>query len=259
MRLTLVGSLAILLLTAGQAIAQRRTVGDVVVQPQVQGEYSLHGDDYVFVGFNLLTNGSSGSTFAGGQLRAGYEHFWNQQWSWGTRVEVSHYSQNILTPEVFARHWNTFGSVNFRQRLGLRYRIPFDDSQERALVGLRLDVDRIFPVGSSGLMLRPRLSAEPIAYLRFQREDYEAKEPFLDFSELRGEVGVRLSSRFDFTPWFSWQNSYNIALPQYNADGSVKIPGGNSRYVQPVLGLDLRLTLGQPADNTERRQLPTQY
>ncbi|WP_354582117.1 hypothetical protein [Hymenobacter sp. UYP22] len=245
------------------AQAQRRTVGDLTLLPQVQGEYSLRGDDYVFAAFNLIPNiysySPSGSTFAGGEIRVGYEHFWNNQWSGGGRLFLSQLGGRQLEPEVFARHWNTWGTVNFRQRLGLRYRIPLDGPEERALAALRLDVDRVFPLGSSGLALLPRLAVEPVAYLRFQREDYEAKEPFLDFSELRGEVGVRLSPRFDFTPWFSWQNSYSIALPQYNADGTVKIPGGNSRYVQPILGLDMRVTLGNGVKSAERRQLPTQY
>ncbi|AHJ99139.1 hypothetical protein [Hymenobacter swuensis] len=250
---------AVVLTLATSTHAQRRTAADLAFQPQVQAEVALKGDDYVYVAFNLVRTNYSSGTFAGGQLRAGYEHFWNTQWSGGGRIFVTRYDDAVLEPEVFARHWNTIGQVNFRQRLGLRYNIPFNSPTERALASLRLDVDRIFPLGSSSVALRPRVAFEPVAYLRFQREDFEAKEPFLDFSELRGEVGVRLSPRFDFTPWFSWQNTYSIALPQYNADGTVKIPGGNTRFVQPTLGLDLRLTLGNQAGAAERRQLPTQY
>ncbi|WP_426493158.1 hypothetical protein [Hymenobacter sp. 102] len=264
MRYFLIGLLASAsLFGASSALAQRRFVSDLMVLPQVQAEYSLKGDDYVFAAFNLIpniySNTSVGSTFLGGEFRIGYEHLWNTSWSGGGRLFASSLEYEQLEPELFVRHWNAFGSVNFRQRLGLRYRIPLSGPEERALAGLRLDVDRIFPLGSSGLALRPRIAVEPVAYLRFQREDYEAKEPFLDFSELRGEVSVRLSPRFDFTPWVAWQNSYFIGQPQFNPDGSVKIPGGNGRIVQPVLGLDMRVTLGQRATDTSRRQLPTQY
>jgi len=253
----LAATVSLVLATSTQA--QRRTAADLAFQPQIQAEVALKGDDYVYVAFNLVRTNYSSSTFAGGQLRIGYEHFWNTQWSGGGRVFVTRYDDAVLEPEVFARHWSTLGQVNFRQRLGLRYNIPFNSSIERALASLRLDVDRVFPLGSMGFALRPRVAFEPVAYLRFQRDEFEAKEPFLDFSELRGEVGVRLSSRFDVTPWFAWQNAYSIALPQYNADGTVKIPGGNARFVQPTLGLDLRLTLGRSAGSAERRQLPTQY
>ncbi|RSK51241.1 hypothetical protein [Hymenobacter rigui] len=257
---------------ATTAQAQRRTKSFTVLQPQAQVELPLSGNDYLFgaVGVQHFdTKLEATPLFSGQIVRLGYEHFWNDQWSWGAvlngqRVQnstlYSSFYTHTLLPEVFGRHWNTFGSVNFRQRLAIGYNWPLDVANSgRFLAALRLDVDRIFPLGSSGLALRPRVAVEPEAYLRFQREDYEAKEPFLDFSELRGEVGVRLSPRFDFTPWVAWQNSYFIGQPQFNPDGSVKIPGGNGRIVQPVLGLDMRVTLGQRATDTSRRQLPTQY
>lgn len=264
---------AVVLCSITSAQGQGRTKGFTVLQPQAQVELPLSGNDYLFGAFNVQhfdTNLEATPLFPGQGLRVGYEHFFNDQWSWGAvlngqRVKsASFYSpaaySHFLLPEVFGRHWNTLGKVNFRQRLAVGYDWPLDVANSgRFLASLRLDVDRVFPLGSSGLALRPRVAVEPVAYLRFQRDDNEAREPFLDFSELRGEVGVRLSPRFDFTPWFSWQNSYSIALPQYNADGTVKIPGGNSRYVQPVLGLDMRVTLGNTARNAERRQLPTHY
>ncbi|RSK46003.1 hypothetical protein [Hymenobacter perfusus] len=265
---------ALLVVTACfSAQAQRRTKGASVLQPQAQVELPLSGNDYLFGAVNLQhfdTDLEGTPLFSGQGLRLGYEHFFNEQWSWGAVINGQRVQSNslyaassythVLLPEVFGRHWNTFGSVNFRQRLAVGYNWPLDVTNAgRFLASLRLDVDRVFPLGSTGFALRPRVAFEPVAYLRFQRDEFEAKEPFLDFSELRGEVGVRLSSRFDFTPWFAWQNAYNIALPQYNADGTVKIPGGNVRFVQPTLGLDLRLTLGKSAGSAERRQLPTQY
>ncbi|MCA8831666.1 hypothetical protein [Hymenobacter pini] len=260
--------MAVLSLAAG-AQAQRRYVSHTALQPQVIAEIPLAGDDYVFGALGLLRDGYSTSYFSGARLRAGYEHFQNQHWSLGTTLDVkvdplwsigevsTEYTQ--LTPEVFARHWGLLGQFNFRQRGALRYVAPLSQNKARFQAALRLDVDRIFPLSSGGLALRPRVALEPVAYLRFQRDETEAKERFLDFSELRGEIGVRLSPRFDFTPWFSWQNTYFIAQPQFNPDGSVKIPGGNGRIVQPVVGLDMRVTLGPRAKETERHQLPTQY
>lgn len=264
--------LAAALLLALPTTAQRRIRVATALQPQAQFELPLTGDDYVFGAFNLqhLRNQFAGTpTFPVQSLRLGYEHFISSSWSWGatlhgTRVEdvyrfgVPDDAAYVLTPEVFGRHWNTFGSVNFRQRLGLLYPIDLDETgSSRLAASLRLDVDQVFPLGGGSLALRPRVAVEPIAYVRFQRDETEVKEPFLDFSQLRGEVGVRLSPRFDFTPWFAWQNSYFTSLPQFDMNGNVTIPSRTIRYAQPVVGLDMRMTLGSSAP--ERRQLPTHY
>lgn len=269
MRFTVLSLTALLVVAASIATqAQRRFRVPTMYQPQVQVEVPLSGNDYVFGAVNLQhfdADLAGVPTFPGQGLRLGYEHFASEAWSWGATLSGQRYkyfanssATHALAPELFGRHWNTFGQLNFRQRLGVSFVGPLEEyGSGRFLASLRLDVDRVFPLGNGGVALRPRVAFEPVAYLRFQRDEFEAKEPFLDFSELRGEVGVRLSPRFDFTPWFSWQNAYSIALPQFDANGTVKIPGGNSRVVQPTVGLDLRLTLG--AGSAERRQLPTQY
>ncbi len=75
---------------------------------------------------------------------------------------------------------------------------------------------------------------------------------------MRAEVGVRVSPRFDFTPWLASQTSYLNALPQYDIDGN-QISGGPTNLLTPVVGLDLRLTLFRGGAPFERRQLPTQH
>jgi hypothetical protein len=73
------------LFLATSTTAQRRSVGDLVVVPEAQVEVALRGADYLLAGFNLITNPDGGSTFAGGQLRLGYEHFWNERRGHPTR------------------------------------------------------------------------------------------------------------------------------------------------------------------------------
>ncbi|UYZ62941.1 hypothetical protein [Hymenobacter weizhouensis] len=266
--------LAAALLLALPSVAQRRLTYPTLLQPQAQIEIPLTGDSYLFGAFNLQHLNLpvvENPAFPIQNIRLGYERFSTSAWSWGATVngQRDEYrkwagsSAEVLytvTPEVFGRHWNTFGSVNFRQRLGVQY-LAFLNEADRAnrlASSLRLDVDRVFPLGSGRLALRPRVAAEAVTYLRFQRDEDEEKEPFLDFSELRGEVGVRISPRFDFTPWFAWRNQYYTELPQYDVDGNLTIAGGTVRNVQLTVGLDLRLTLGSAPD-AERRQLPTQY
>jgi hypothetical protein len=161
------------------------------------------------------------------------------------------------TPELYVRHWNTLGGFNFRQRLGLEYNIPGGASQSRALARLRLDLDRVVPVGR--VLLRPRLAYEGLAFLRLQRDQNEPKERVIDFTALRAEAGVRLSDHFDFTPWFAHQSAYAFVLPQTDAKGTLTIPGGRRNFITPAIGVDVRYTLFKGKQVFERRQLPTQH
>ena len=71
---------------------------------------------------------SGGSTFAGGQLRLGYEHFWNEQWSWGPILRIGSdagggYGDFLglpgnLVPGALLRHTGALGGFGFSQRLG---------------------------------------------------------------------------------------------------------------------------------------------
>ncbi len=256
---------------ASAATAQRRGVNDLLLVPEAQVELALKGADYVLAGFNLIASPDGGATFAGGQLRLGYEHFWSQQWSAGATFRVlggSNYSygdilglEGNITPGLLVRHSGKIGAFNFGQRLGLEYATTFDvlgsSNEDRALTRLRLDMDRMFPLGAK-LALRPRLAYEAVTYLRLQRDENQPKERVIDFGNLRAEVGVRVSPHFDFTPWVASQTSYVNSLPQYDANGQ-QIRGGQTNLLTPTLGLDLRLTLFSSSAEKDRFQLPTQH
>jgi hypothetical protein len=248
----------------------RRVVNGLNLAPVLQVEYALPDDDYLFLGTNtpLATGTYQGLILNRAGLNAGYERFWNTSWSGGATLGLSGYSTNRggdvsslnvdVVPELFVRHWNTLGSFNFRQRLGIEYIIPGGaDNESRALTRLRFDLDRLIPVGR--VVLRPRLAYEAFAYLRLQRDEDEPKERTIDFTALRAEVGCRLSDHFDLTPWFAYQTGYNNVLQQTDVNGTVVIPGGRRNFVTPVLGLDLRYTIFQGKQVFDRRQLPTQH
>ncbi|MBC6696984.1 hypothetical protein [Hymenobacter sp. BT190] len=258
-------------LLATAATAQRRITGITTLLPEAQAELALTGDDYALAAFNLgAQTVSSGRKFSTAQLRLGYEHFWNEQWSGGGLLSVSSYDRGfndnsgrsrdyIITPEAFVRHWNTLGSFNFRQRLSVEYQMPLADGAEsRALTRLRLDLDRVFPLGTN-LALRPRISYEAAAFLRLQRDELEEKERVIDFGTLRGEIGVRLSPHFDFTPWVASQTEYYNTEVQTDANGNITNVGGRFNKILPAIGLDLRFTLFKGGAVFERRQLPTQH
>lgn len=261
----------VLFLSVSAASAQRRFVGSTVLLPEVQAELALKGDDYVLLGLRgpITTGDFDGTNLDQVGLNLGYERFWSTAWSGGATLRADFYEyyrggsdvqrlQADVTPEVFVRHWNTLGRFNFRQRLGAEYFIAGGESADsRALTRLRLDLDRVFPLGEK-VALRPRVAYEAVAYLRLQRDENETKERVLDFGSLRGEVGVRLSPRFDFTPWVAAQTVYLNSLPQYDALGN-QTGGGRTNLVTPAVGLDLRLTLFRGGAPFERRQLPTQH
>ncbi|WBO83460.1 hypothetical protein [Hymenobacter yonginensis] len=258
-------------LLATAATAQRRSVGSTLLLPEVQAELALTGDDYILLGVRgpISTGTFQGTTLEQVGLNLGYERFWNEQWSGGATLRSDFYkverdggSRNglytNLTPELFVRHWNTLGGFNFRQRLGVEVFVPTEEGAEsRAITRLRLDLDRVFPLGTN-LALRPRISYEAAAYLRLQRDELEEKERVIDFGNLRGEIGVRVSPHFDFTPWVASQTTYINALVQTDANGNVT-GGGRTNLITPVVGLDLRFTLFKGGSVFERRQLPTQH
>jgi hypothetical protein len=262
-----------LLLASLSATAQRRLTSDVFLLPEVQAELALKNNDYLLFGFNAVAQTSGGgNTFSGGQLRLGYEHFWNEQWSGGASLRIlramdQRYGDFLgqpgnVTPGVFLRHLGKLGSLNFGQRLGVEYAISTNDAlniinQNRGLARLRLDLDRIFPL-SGNVALRPRVAYEAAAYLRLQRDEDEFKERTIDFGVLRAEVGVRLSPHVDITPWVASQTQYAVLVPQYDATGR-QVSGGRTNLVAPVVGLDARFTLFSGDAAQERRQLPTQH
>ncbi len=272
-RLLLVASSLFL---SSAAWAQRREVNDPVYVPEVQVELGLKGSDYVLTTFSLIPNSRRGvGTFAGGHLRIGYEHFRNERWSYGATLRVLGGGEFIdgygdffgmqgnAMIGALLRHTGTIGSVNFGQRLGLDFATNLDlntgaaRNRDRAFTRLRLDVDRLFPLGNK-LAVRPRLAYEVATYLRFQREEDQTKERVIDFGNLRAEAGLRLSPHFDLTPWVAAQTQYLNSLPQFDSNGN-QVRGGRTNIIVPTLGLDLRLTLLANAANPERRQLPTQH
>lgn len=255
------------------ASAQRRFVYDAVLLPEMQVEVALKGDDYLLAGFNLAAPVQDhGSTFASGQLRLGYEHFWDEQWSFGATLrllggeyggygDVFGLSGNV-TPGLLLRHRGKIGPLHFGQRLGLERAMTFTsglnhEPEDRTLIRLRFDVDREFPLGEK-VSLRPRLAYEPAAYLHLQRGPNEQKERVVDFGNLRAEVGLRLSPLLDLTPWGAFQTVYINPLPQFDANGN-QTGGGRTNLVTPAVGLDVRLTLNRGTATAERQQLPTQH
>ncbi|UOQ65620.1 hypothetical protein [Hymenobacter volaticus] len=259
------------LFSAISVTAQRRSVDDTRLLPEVQTEVALKGDDYLLVGLRtpLLTGTASGVEVDRVGLNVGYERFWTQQWSGGATLRAEFYDAYSrggdvsklyadVVPELFVRHWNILGGFNFRQRLGVEYYIPGGESSEsRAITRLRLDMDRVIPLGEH-TAIRPRIAYEAVAYLRLQRDETKLKERVIDFGSVRADVGVIVSPRFDFTPWVASQTNYLNALPQFDASGN-QTRGGRTNIVSPVVGLDMRLTLFRGGVPFERRQLPTQH
>ena len=262
----------LLALVARPVAAQSRYTSNLAVLPEVQVELPLRGNDYVFAGFNLVkqSNGEDG-TFSGGQLRLGYERFWNENWSWGSTLRIGSSTlggdgdflslPGNVTPGLLIRHRSALGPLTFSQRLVTEYALATNDNsgagKSRAHARLRLGLDREFALGSV-VKLRPRLSYEALTYLRFQRDEDQAKERFVDFGNLRAEVGVRLSPRFDLTPWAAVQTQYINALQQFDKNGN-PVSGGKVNLMTPTVGLDLRVTLGQGASAADRQPLPTQH
>jgi hypothetical protein len=268
-----------LLLGALSAAAQTtRSVQPMQLWPELQGEVALRNGDYVLLALRgeRSTQDGYGSSrrlgFDANRLTVGYEHFFlNNNWSLGATARLQSYigGQQSFVPEVLVRHRSlVLGGFTFGQRLNVERTFP----NNNGYVGgsgpdgqywgrLRVDIERLYPVGSNtatGLALRPRLSYEASTHLRFQKETNDAEERTIQFTSLRGEVGVRLSPNIDFTPWFAYQTNYFETLPQYDKN-NVQTSGGKLNLVYPTVGLDVRFTLIPSGTKEDRQQLPTQH
>jgi len=268
------------LLSATAATAQtRRAVYPTQLWPEAQAELALANGDYLLLalrGERVLKEDDFRSSrhlgFDAGRLTLGYEHFWNERWSWGGTARFTSGGQyETFMPEALLRHRAPVpGGLTFGQRLSVERSFlntssyvggPGPDGQTN--VRLRVDLEKLLPVGSAGLALRPRLSYEAVTRLRLQKADTDPSERTIQFTSLRAEVGVRVSPRFDFTPWFARRTEYIIELARFNDKQVVTYEAGNTNNVVPIFGLDLRYTLFSgrlsDADRARRVVLPTQH
>jgi opacity protein-like surface antigen len=255
------------LLALPAAAQTRRSVFGWQLWPEAQAEVALPGNDYLLFslrGQNLTdNNGFSNASrvlgFDERRLTVGYEHFWNEHWSIGaTAGYISANKTYALLPEVLLRHRSPIGPLTFGQRLSLEREIPgASGAAGRTNARLRVDLEKIVSLGR--LAIRPRLSYEALAHVRLLRADTDAKERTIDYTSLRGEVGVRLTDWLDATPWVARQTGYSFGQDQFDIDGNVTIPAGRTNAVSPVLGLDVRFTFLKGQDAATRQQLPTQH
>jgi hypothetical protein len=269
--------LPLLLSAFGAAAQTTRSVQPAQLWPELQGEVALRNGDYVLLalrGERSTQDGYVGSRrlgFDANRLTVGYEHFWSNTWSWGATARLQSYigGQQIFVPEVLVRHRSlVLGGFTFGQRLSVERTFPNSNGylggsgpDGQYWGRLRVDIERLYPVGNNtatGLALRPRISYEASTHLRFQKAANDMEERTIQFTSLRGEVGVRLSPNIDFTPWFAYQTSYLETLPQYDIN-HVQTSGGKLNLVYPTVGLDVRFTLIPSGAKADRQQLPTQH
>jgi hypothetical protein len=265
--------LALLCGTRSATAQTRRTVQDVQLWLNLQTELALKNGDYFLLevhGENVPAyNGKGYDRLLGFDQRAAalaYEHFWSEHWSGGVALQYEgSEALRILAPELLLRHRSLVGPLTFGQRLSAYRVFPFSSvsyatPEAQNYLSLRVDLEKAFPVGSGGLLLRPRLSYEGLMHVRLQKAQNAAEERTIQYTSLRGEVGVRLGDHLDFTPWVAYTTSYYLVLPFYNAiSGTPNDDLSRLNIVTPVLGLDARFTLFAGKTVFERKQLPTQH
>lgn len=269
----------------------RRMVQPLELWPELQAELTLKNGDYLLLSLRgeRITNRSDFGYYAARPLGVdtkrvalAYEHFWNANWSWGATARYEWEGRfetntpgDLFVPEVLLRHRSTiFGGLTFGQRLGVERQILTNRNylggtgpNGQFWTRLRVDVERLFPLGSTaeGFALRPRLSYAASTHLRLQKDDNAPAERTIQFTSLRAEVGVRLSPKVDFTPWFAYQTRYAQELVQYYDAGNnnmIPIRGGKVNYASPTLGLDVRFTIPAAESGTAKAghsRLPTQH
>ena len=259
-------------LLARPAAAQiRRTTSGLQLWPEVQAELVLPGNDYLLLAVRGQQNTDNNHLlgpepkrvlgFDEQRVNLAYEHFMSEHWSLGGAVGYFSASSKdyVLIPEALLRHRSALGPLTFGQRLSLERTFPSaTGAGNQTNARLRVDLEKRLSIGTGGFALRPRLSYEAATHVRLLKSDTDPDERFIQFTSLRGEVGVRVAGLFDFTPWFAYQTNYLVTLPQYNSMG-IQTSGGKLNAITPVLGLDLRFTIIQGQRAETRQQLPTQH
>lgn len=253
-----------------------RYVQGLALWPELQGELALPGGDYLLLALRGERYTSADARpdrplgFDVRRARLAYEHFADAGWSYGATMQLAGGGGGtVVIPAVLLRHRSAvFQGLTFGQRLSLEHSfggggfMPLGSGPGgQTWARLRIDLEKLLPLGNdaaTGLALRPRLSYEASTHLRLQKADTDPDERTIQYTSLRGEVGVRLSPRLDVTPWFAYQTSYSLSLPQYDKSGA-QVAGGKDNLVYPTLGLDLRYTLLPTGTKTDRHQLPTQH
>ncbi|AYA38490.1 DUF2490 domain-containing protein [Hymenobacter oligotrophus] len=249
-----------LLVLPGLALGQRRINNPTQLWPELQGELALQNNAYLWLSAQNQRAAESrynNGTFDYVLLRAGYERFWSEQWSWGlTGRYAATSADDSFTPELLLRHRSRLLGLTLGQRLSLEYALQGGAARNLGAARLRLDAERIIPVGN--IALRPRVAWEGGLNLRLQPPDDQPDERTLDQSRFRAEVGIRVSDHLDLTPYFARQTDFTITQFQFDADGNIT-SGGRTNIVTPIVGLDVRFTLFQGKQSFERIQLPTQH
>ena len=253
-----------------------RYVQGLALWPELQGELALKNGDYLLLALRgerytgRATQSDRPLGFDVRRARLAYEHFVDAAWSYGATVQLAGGGGGtVVIPAALLRHRSPIlRGITFGQRLSLEHSfggggfMPLGSGPGgQTWARLRVDLEKLLPLGNdaaTGLALRPRLSYEASTHLRFQKADADPDERTIQYTSLRAEVGVRLSPRVDFTPWFAYQTGYSVSLPQYDKSG-VQVAGGKGNQVLPTLGVDLRFMLLPAGTKLGRQQLPTQH
>ncbi|MBH8559507.1 hypothetical protein [Hymenobacter negativus] len=260
-------------LLARPAAAQtRRSTSGLQLWPEAQAELALPGNDYLLLSARGQQNTDNNHLLGGDpkrvlgfdeqRLNLAYEHFFGEHWSLGGTLGYFSASTKdyVLIPEVLLRHRSPVGPLTFGQRLSVERTFPsVTGAKGQTNARLRVDLEKLLPLGTGSFALRPRLSYEATTHVRLLTSDTDPDERTIQFTSLRGEVGVRVAGLFDFTPWFAYQTNYSFSLASYDRFNNIIIPAGRLNAVTPVLGLDLRFTILQGQGAEGRQQLPTQH
>ncbi|GEO02394.1 hypothetical protein AAE02nite_00580 [Adhaeribacter aerolatus] len=186
------------------------------------------------------------------QVRAGYEHVFNNQWSLGIAESyATERTRNILFNELYIRQVNAIGKIRFGQRATLEHVVRWPGSNN-GRIKFRADLDRNFTIGRKDI--RPRISYELFYNLNYEPQKQQSNnQRLVDRARLRLEVMYVLNQKFSATPYFADQMDFTGVAPVSNAAGEIIKPAAKQNAYLPIWGLDLRYVLfqgGKPFSRT---------
>jgi hypothetical protein len=252
MRLVTAGIILLAMLVAGAApvSAQRRVAREPALWPELQLDYVFKSTSFLYFrnhyrhvldnDFNHLRESNGLQYLERIQLRLGYEHVFNPNWSAGLSESYAiERTRNILFNEVYARHTWAIGKFRLTERAIAEHimRWPKNDNGR---FRFRADLDHTFNVGNT--TLRPRASYELFFYIDYQ-PDPAAENRRVDRTRLRLDCQVILSDHVAITPYFIRQSDYFIVEPAFDQDNNILRTGGRQNHITPIWGLEARFSV----------------
>lgn len=228
--------------------AQEKIHQDPDVWPEWQAEYVFKSTSFLYFRNQYRFSTNPGFKGVGEQfpmdqlrrfqIRAGYEHIFNRNWSvGGSEMFGIEPNRNLLFTDVYVRHLNTLFGLQMAKRIMVDYLYYSNSPTKIGRFRPRLDIDKGFKRGN--VTIRPRVGYELFINTDF-KEDTHTSERHVDRTRFRFEVSLQLSPHINLTPYFIKQTDYSVTPDGIDEQTHLPVKGNKRNSILPIWGIEVR-------------------